>query len=181
MYFIHSLLHTVVEVIFMVPKNGTETQKRAPLLSTTEWHVVQSQLARAMGYDTDEEDEVMMTYWFSNALKSSHDVLEDNDDYQGIVSILQALPFLSMYGHRDDSEMVIPCSSSFCCNSSIYIEVQLLIKDVKKILYTFSSIMYTCENRYNTPGHQPCEACNVVLLNAHQGPIPSPYEICGRH
>ena len=45
----------------MVLKNGTETQKRVSLLSTTEWHVVQSQLVRAMGYDADEEEEVMMT------------------------------------------------------------------------------------------------------------------------
>jgi hypothetical protein len=43
-----------------------------------------------MGYDADEEDEVMMTYRFSNAPKLSRDTLEDNDDYQGIVSILQA-------------------------------------------------------------------------------------------
>jgi hypothetical protein len=69
-YFIYSLLHTVVEVIFMVPKNGTETRKRVPLLSTTGWHVVQSRLARAMGYDADEEDQVVMTYHFSNAPKS---------------------------------------------------------------------------------------------------------------
>jgi hypothetical protein len=74
----------------MVPKNGTETRKRVPLLSTTEWHVVRSQLAQAMGYDSDEEDEVVMTYRFSNATKSSRDALEDDDDYQGIVSILQA-------------------------------------------------------------------------------------------
>jgi hypothetical protein len=89
-YFIHSLLQTAVEVISMVPKNGTETWKRVPLLSTMEWHAVRSRLARAMGYDSDEEDQVVMTYCFSNALKSSCDTLEDNDDYQGIISIMQA-------------------------------------------------------------------------------------------
>ena len=74
----------------MVPKNWTETWKRVPLLSMTGWHVVRSRLARAMGYDADEEDQVVMIYRFSNAPKSSHDTLEDDDDYQGIVSIMQA-------------------------------------------------------------------------------------------
>ena len=45
---------------------------------------------QAMGYNSDEESDVLMTYWFSNAPKSTHDALKDDDDYQGIITALQA-------------------------------------------------------------------------------------------
>jgi hypothetical protein len=87
---INYYVHTVFEIVFMVPKNGTETRKRVPLLSTTDWHEVRSRLARAMGYDADEESGVAMTYRLSNTAKSTRDTLEDEDDYQGIIATLQA-------------------------------------------------------------------------------------------
>jgi hypothetical protein len=74
----------------MVPRHGTDTRKRVPMPSTTEWHEVRSRLVRAMGYDSDEESDVLMTYRFSNAPKSTRDALEDDDDYQGIITALQA-------------------------------------------------------------------------------------------
>ena len=37
---INYYVHTVFEIVFMVPKNGTETCKRVPLLSMTDWHEV---------------------------------------------------------------------------------------------------------------------------------------------
>ncbi|KIM81298.1 hypothetical protein PILCRDRAFT_89253 [Piloderma croceum F 1598] len=43
-----------------------------------------------MGYNSDEESDVLMTYQFSDAPKSTCDALENDDDYQSIITALQA-------------------------------------------------------------------------------------------
>ena len=79
-----------MDIIFMVPKVGSQSQKQIPIPSNTDWYAVQDHLVQAMGYDVDEEDDVSVSYCFGNEPKSTCNSLEDDDNYEGIIQTTKA-------------------------------------------------------------------------------------------
>ena len=80
------LLHAV-DIIYMIPKHGGKSgSKRKPLAAALSWQDTRSHLMRVMGYEDDEDFDVL--YRLSTDPKSTQNALDDEDDYNGIVQAI---------------------------------------------------------------------------------------------